>query len=59
MSMTSTISKKIVVSENSTGRVEKVICSSCNEEAGVNDNKCLYCGSEFMKGVYNDKWSRK
>ena len=44
--------KKIVVSENSTRRIAKIICSLCDEEVRVKDIACLHCGSATpMTGV--------
>lgn len=38
----------IVIMENSTGRLEKVICPNCSEEVGVNDDSCT-CGQKLIR----------
>lgn len=38
----------IVISENSTGRFEKVICPNCSEEVGINDDLCT-CGQRLIR----------
>ena len=38
----------IVITENSTGRLEKIICPNCSEEVGINDELCT-CGQKLIR----------
>lgn len=38
----------IVITENSTGRLEKTICPNCSEEVGINDDLCA-CGQKLIR----------
>lgn len=38
----------IVIFENSTGRLEKILCPNCREEVGINDSSCR-CGQKLIR----------
>lgn len=38
----------VIMSENSTGRIERIICPTCNEDVGINDTVCS-CGQRLVR----------